>query len=366
MGKKNNKMGKQPVVVTAAQTTDEFYDILAEPRASAPAILATTTTSTSTSSPVTTASSSSSPTEPRTISAAGATKELRVSEESIFAACRQGNVGQLRSWGRQRVRIRNAGAFWNIVFLDKLDVVRCLVKDLGADINQVMQDGATPLCIAAQSGNVDMVRCLMTELGADVNQAKRDGCTPLYIASEEGNLDVVRCLVDLSADVNKYMGDGDTPLFVAARKGNLDLVRFFVQELGADVNQCDKYGSPPIMVACFHGHADVVRWMVKAGTDPQNLSMAANMSYVAESPPEQTAYLVAKAYCSNSGCTGTGLKKCTGCLQARYCAEACQLADWSAHKVDCKRRRAELMAGEGKGGKSWRRYVLPSLGAAAD
>jgi hypothetical protein len=52
--------------------------------------------------------------------------------------------------------------------------------------------------------------------------------------------------------------------------------------------------------------------------------------------PEQPEYLVAKAHCSSPGCRGTGLKKCTGCKQARYCGQTCQLAHWKAHKADCK------------------------------
>jgi hypothetical protein len=40
--------------------------------------------------------------------------------------------------------------------------------------------------------------------------------------------------------------------------------------------------------------------------------------------------------------------KCTGCKQARYCAEECQLAHWKAHKADCKRWSAEAKVGKGK------------------
>jgi hypothetical protein len=38
------------------------------------------------------------------------------------------------------------------------------------------------------------------------------------------------------------------------------------------------------------------------------------------------------------------VKKCTGCKQARYCGEPCQLAHWTAHKTDCRRWTAELEA----------------------
>jgi ankyrin repeat protein len=49
----------------------------------------------------------------------------------------------------------------------------------------------------------DVVRCLVTDLGPDVNQARHDGYTPLHVATRDGKLDVLRCLVnDGGADVN--------------------------------------------------------------------------------------------------------------------------------------------------------------------
>jgi ankyrin len=82
-------------------------------------------------------------------------------------------------------------------------VVRCLVKDLGADINQAEKDGFTPLHMAAQMGNLDMVRCLGAEVGADVK------C--FCIAVEIGHLEVLRCFAELGADINQAIRDGATP-----------------------------------------------------------------------------------------------------------------------------------------------------------
>jgi hypothetical protein len=75
---------------------------------------------------------------------------------------------------------------------------------------------------------------------------------------------------------------------------------------------------------------------------------AAYLSKHAGASAEQTAYLLAKTHCSNTGCSGAGIMKCTRCKQARYCGEPCQLAHWKAHKAECKRWAAELKAGKGK------------------
>jgi ankyrin repeat protein len=49
-----------------------------------------------------------------------------------------------------------------------------------------------PLCIAAQNGLLAIVRCLVKELKANVNQGDKDGCTALYFAAGAGNLSMVR------------------------------------------------------------------------------------------------------------------------------------------------------------------------------
>jgi ankyrin repeat protein len=72
-----------------------------------------------------------------------------------------------------------------------------LVKVSGADVDQGKHNGAPPLYIAAQEDNLAMVRCMGKELGANVNQGKHDfdGATPLMIAATTKNENVVAFLI---------------------------------------------------------------------------------------------------------------------------------------------------------------------------
>jgi ankyrin repeat protein len=236
--------------------------------------------------------------------------------------------------------------------LGNLGVARCLVKELGADVNQVDHIGCTPLHWAVGKGDLAMLRCLVKELGADVGQASAwsTSLTPLHFAAQEGNIAVLRCLVnELGADVNKGEQNGATPLYIAAQVGKMAVVQCLVKDLNADVNQAKLDGGTPLMVAAAKNHGDLVRWLVKAGADTQAFPAidgseftAAYFSKSFDASAEQTAYLEAKTHCSHPGCSGAGLKKCTGCRKARYCGGTCQLAHWKAHKADCRRWSAEL------------------------
>jgi hypothetical protein len=142
-------------------------------------------------------------------------------------------------------------------------------------------------------------------------------------------------------------------MYVAASHGHLAVVRALVRDFGADLNHADEHGITALMAASYGKHAELMKWLVKEGADPLKAmtadgATAADFSKAVSASVEQTAYLEAKMHCSKTGCSGAGIMKCTGCKQARYCGEECQLAHWQAHKADCKRWRSEAKAGRGK------------------
>jgi hypothetical protein len=208
-----------------------------------------------------------------------------------------------------------------------LDVMRCLAKDLGAHFNQRGEEGVVAaLIVAVEMDYLDMVSCLVTELDADVNQGNNEGFTALSMAAGDSNLNMVRCLLKLRAKFNQAASNGSAS------------------------------GRDPLIAASMCKHEEVVAWLVKAGADtqatyPGRAGTAAVLSSQGGASASQTAYLEAKTHCSNPSCSGAGFKKCPACKQARYCGEPCKLAHWKAHKADCKRWRAELAAGKGKGKK---------------
>jgi hypothetical protein len=189
------------------------------------------------------------------------------------------------------------------------EVISFLVNELGANVNQV---DSTALTEAAENAQHDMIRYLIEELGADVNLADTTGCTPLYSVALRGQLDEVRILLNL----------------------------------GADINRPGMKGLTPLMIATYIQHQEVVKWLGKAGADTGAFihngpnATAATLSRDSGACHEQTAYLEAKTHYSNSSCSGAGLMKCTGCKEARYCGEACQLEHWNSDKADCRRWRA--------------------------
>jgi ankyrin repeat protein len=76
-----------------------------------------------------------------------------------------------------------------------------MVKELSVDVNHAMENGTTPLFIAACYGQLAMVRCLVEELGADVNKTSQEGVTPLVAVAGHEYGDFVAFLLKYGANI---------------------------------------------------------------------------------------------------------------------------------------------------------------------
>jgi ankyrin repeat protein len=228
---------------------------------------------------------------------------LMVTEAMIIEACTLGDLAQLRNWGQQGVRTCR--------------------RELGADYRyRDGLQGLIALHIASVSGNLDIVRCLLNVLDADISQEDRSGLTATLYAASTGQLGIMRCLVrEFGADINHTGHNGETALMLAAECRHAALTKWLV-----------KAGADP------------------QARNSEN-ETAADISRASGASPEQTAYLEAKVHCSQPGCSGAGTKKCQGCMQGRYCGPACHVAHWPAHRAECRRLGAMLKSAQEEGGE---------------
>jgi hypothetical protein len=168
-----------------------------------------------------------------------------VSEAAVTEACVAGDLKKLLRYARQGVRVVTGEPLCSSVQGGLIEVVCCVVKELGADVNQTDKRGYTPLGIAAYHGNVEMVRCLVTDLGADVNHAdNRESHTPLMTAALRAHTNVLKVLAELGADSNLVEDGGLTASSLAAQDGLLDVVKV-LKDLSIDVSQTGADGDAP-------------------------------------------------------------------------------------------------------------------------
>ena len=147
------------------------------------------------------------------------------------------------------------------------DVTARVVKR-GADCEH--HGGRTPLHVAALGGNSAVV-LLLLEHGSEVSAKGCAGKTPLHVATERGHDAVVRILLQHGADVTALDNKGATPLHHAAYD---EVVLLILLQHGAEVSARSHDGDTPLHWAvqdrCYRGqfnHEAVVRLLLHHGAD---------------------------------------------------------------------------------------------------
>ena len=136
-----------------------------------------------------------------------------------------------------------------------------LTRAINVDAEEPMQEGYTPLYVAAHCGHTEIVK-LLIDAGADVNKANKE----LICASIEGHSKIVQQLIESGADVNNGMKNDVTPLHMAASMGHAEMARLLIEK-GADVNKTSKDGHTPLYSAADNGHTEIVKLLITSGAD---------------------------------------------------------------------------------------------------
>ena len=126
------------------------------------------------------------------------------------------------------------------------------------------QDGALRSVTTAQIPN------MLTE--ADPAVADSQGNTPLCQAAQTGNLLQARQLIRRGADVHHINFDGDNALTLAAVGGHLTFIEWLDSHCPQPVNYENYYGETALTLAARHGHQPLVQWLVSRNASVTHLN----------------------------------------------------------------------------------------------
>lgn len=150
----------------------------------------------------------------------------------------------------------------------KLDVVRCLIEDWGADQFGESVVGGNALTYAAGSGQMQVVVYLLSEEPGSIDFPCQDGFTPMMFATFWSRLGVMSYLLSNEADLSLEDKFGRTALSYAALYGNVDAINCLC-EGGSDIYHTDNDEKTPLELAksysrCVHVIAALSRWQKTA------------------------------------------------------------------------------------------------------
>ena len=81
--------------------------------------------------------------------------------------------------------------------------------------NQAMNNGETPVCVAALEGHTEILVILIKH-GGNVNQADNVARTPLSMAAQNGHTAALNILLHSGGDIHMPDSEGCTPAWIAA------------------------------------------------------------------------------------------------------------------------------------------------------
>uniref|UniRef100_A0A452IE74 Ankyrin repeat domain-containing protein 17 n=1 Tax=Gopherus agassizii TaxID=38772 RepID=A0A452IE74_9SAUR len=147
-----------------------------------------------------------------------------------------------------------------------------LLIERGANLEEVNDEGYTPLMEAAREGHEEMVALLLGQGNynrANINaQTEETQETALTLACCGGFLEVADFLIKAGADIELGCS---TPLMEAAQEGHLELVKYLLAA-GANVHATTATGDTALTYACENGHTDVADVLLQAGADLEHES----------------------------------------------------------------------------------------------
>jgi ankyrin repeat protein len=127
------------------------------------------------------------------------------------------------------------------------------------------QEKAKSIFDIARSGTVAEVQELMKQNPDIINQVNENGFSPLILACYRGNTDVADFLIDNVKDVNYKSREG-TALAGLAIKYNKDLVEHLLKKK-ADPNIADTTGYTPLFWAVKSGNKELIEQLLKYKAD---------------------------------------------------------------------------------------------------
>ena len=152
-------------------------------------------------------------------------------------------------------------------------------EQAGEEMDQAVEDGRTPLYMAAENGHHEVVAALIAAR-ANVDLAMNDGFTPLLVAAQNGHHEVVAALINANATVDQAMKDGSTPLLMAAMNGHLEVVTALVNA-NATVDKAYEHGATPLYMAAGNGHHEVVTALIAANATVDKAANGATPLFIA-------------------------------------------------------------------------------------
>ena len=153
-------------------------------------------------------------------------------------------------------------------------VILFIITKLKCDPNIKGEYNRSLLHVACKKGNLSLVRTLIRDCHADLNDKDSFGSTLFALALKSGRDEVMLVLIsEFGCDPTNTKGlFNQSPLHIACMHDNLNLVKTLICDYHANSNDKDTFGNTPFTLAINHWRDKVMLVLISEfGCDPTNI-----------------------------------------------------------------------------------------------
>ena len=182
----------------------------------------------------------------------------------------------------------NSNLLIEAIINNHMDIVKCIVENRPKVINQLDEQGSSPIVKAVKNANkeavklligngadinssllikaiinnhMDIVKCFIENRPKVINQLDEQGSSPIVKAVRSANFEAVKLLIGNGADINSSL------LIEAIINNHMDIVRYFIENRPNVINQPDEQGSSPLIEAVRNANIEAVKLLIKHGAE---------------------------------------------------------------------------------------------------
>ena len=151
-----------------------------------------------------------------------------------------------------------------------LETAQRLVHESGWEAaHAVDKHGSSALMWAASFGRLEVVRWLVLEQGAEVDATNKAGRTALMFACKYGQVAICRFLLsdEAGADAALRMRDDSSAFDWAVFGGHVPTMELLAQHPQVDVHGTNRWGCAAVQWAAAAGNVATCRWLMSKGID---------------------------------------------------------------------------------------------------
>lgn len=134
----------------------------------------------------------------------------------------------------------------------------------GIDVDSMGKTGVSPLCTAAQTGNLGIVNILLHENVSILQKNASNGLTPVFCAIEGNNIKVLEKLFDEGISIRTRTEQGLTMVQYASLLGREQMLSYLLIK-GADPNMQNIYGQTALHYAVTQDNSYILNILLNAG-----------------------------------------------------------------------------------------------------